>query len=136
MSIEVPYSLGLGRDEAAAAAVPGTTVEPESGRMKIFLGAAVPPDKRSSYINSLRACWHRLKNDLALDSGDTVVAHGRWNSATSGSVIVGTDTAGVGDDSVAVIVAADFMVDKGASHFTDECFSRLLTALQERTKDN
>jgi len=134
MTIEAPYSLELAKGEVTAAAVVGTTADVVPGKMKLYLGANVPPGKRTSYASSLLSCFARLKDDGLIDgTGADVVASGPWNASTSGNITIASDTAGVADDSVAIVIAGDFA---NGSHFYKAAFDRLLAALTERTKDN
>ena len=129
--ISTPFSLTLGKDEPAAAAVPGTTVTVEPGRMKLFLGAGADPAKMVSCTSSLRNCFNLMKNSYTFDGSDAV-ASGRWDNAVSGNITIASDTAAVGDDDVAVVIAGDF----SGSHFRRATFGQLINALIEQTQGN
>ena len=73
--IAIPYSIEMAKGEVTAAAVAGTTADVAPGKMKLYLGANVPPGKRTSYASSLLSCFARMKDDGLIDgTGADVVA--------------------------------------------------------------
>lgn len=134
MSITVPFSVELGRDEDAIAIVEDTVPASVPGKMKLFLGANVNPGLQQSYIGSLKACFRHLMNESARQGTVAVtVAWGDWQNASAGNIQIAGDAAGVTDDDVAIIVAGLF---QGNTHFHDETFKQLINGLLERVKDN
>jgi hypothetical protein len=141
--ITVPYSLELSAHQDAKAAVAGTTVDTVSGKMKIFLGADVQPDKRQSIVGSFHALYRRLMNHVAsggATGNGTICVFGPWDSATSGNVQIEQGTTNVATGDVAVVCSgtfpSGFAANKGATHFYQETFDQLVEVFLENTKDN
>jgi hypothetical protein len=141
--ITAPYSLELGPHEDARDAVAGITVDTVAGKMKIFLGADVPPDKRQSIVGSFHALYRRLMNHVAsggATGNGTICVFGPWASATSGNTKIEQGTTNVTAGDVAIVCSgtfpSGFAAEKGQSHFYRETFDQLVEVFLENTKDN
>lgn len=137
-AITTPYSLELTADEDAREAVVGAVVTVVAGKLKIFLGAAVTPEKMQSIVGSLKACYRVamnrvLKRGVAAD----VVAFGNFLSATAGSITLAADTVGVGTTDVAVVISQTFGSSGGfaQTHMDTETFDQLINVLLENSSD-
>ena len=137
MSITTPYSLELARDEDAISAVEGNTPDVVAGKMKIFLGANVLPSRPQTYQGSLERCFRELLFALRPDRTGVadVSASGHWQAASAGNITVAPGILAIGDDDVAVVLAANF-AEPGATHFAEETFKQLTEVLRENTADN
>lgn len=136
MAITTPFSLSLGRDEDAIAAVEGSGTDSVPDKMKIFLGENVLASRPQVYVGSLKAVFRHMMNEswkrTANDSSQT--GHGHWQAAGAANISIGV-SGDVGPDDVAIIVSGTFEVE-AATHFYDETFHQLLDGLLERANQN
>ena len=137
MAISVPFSLQMTRDEDAISIIEGAVPDVVSGRFKIFLGANVIAGRPQVYVGSLRACYRHLMNEVVRQGtpGDKI-AVGDWQTAGAANILLPADTIGITDDDVAIVVAANFNLASGATHFYTETFNQLMNGLLERASDN
>ena len=137
MAITTPYSLQLARNEDAISIVAGTVPDVVSGRFKIFLGANVNAGSPQVYVGTLKACFRHLSNEQLKKgtSGDKIAA-GDWRNASAGNILLPSDIVGLTGNDVAIVVAANFSLSSGSTHFYTETFDQLIEGLLERTKTN
>jgi hypothetical protein len=134
--ITTPFSLELGRDDDAIAAVEGVVNDIVPGKMKLFLGDNVNPGQAQVYVGTLKSCFRHLMNESAKKGTTAVtVVYGNWINASAGNITLTDTEASVGVNTVAIIVAAGFAPD-GKTHAYTETFEQLIDGLLERVKDN
>ena len=137
MPITVPYSLALGANEDAKAAVPGNDTSLIPGKMKIFILDNANPKRMQSIVGSLRSVFKCAMSERfrAADNATALAGFGPWNHATCGNVTINSDGAGITLDDVGIQLPTDF-AGAGATHMYQETFDQLINVLLEKTKDN
>lgn len=135
MAITTPYSLELQLDQDAKDVVAGTTTDIVTQKMKVFLGANVPPQRRQAYIGTLKAAFaHLLTEAGSSTSSGAKVVFGRWDSGSSGNFTVALGVTGITADDIAIIVSGNVTFHR--SGLSDETFKQLTNVLLEKTKGN
>lgn len=135
MSITVPYSIELGMNEDAKNAVEGTLPVNVPGKMKLYLGPNVDPHKMQQVVGALKNCYRIFKTVHGSNTNPgTKMAHGHWQTASSGNINISATAPAPTADSVLIVTGNNFFT--GRSHMMEETFKQLINVLLEKTKDN
>lgn len=137
-TLTTPYSIDIAPGDTAGSATNGTVSTIVAGTIKIFLGATVDLTKRQSVIGSLKVLFNFMMTNAGkgeVTSGDIVV-YGDYLNLSQYNITLTDNTAGIGDNDVAIVVSSSFGSASNQTIEYREGYRKLIAQILTRSTGN